>query len=159
MNDSYSINYISSGYNWRISSITASLGISQIQKLDKIIKKRQDNAHEISSKLSKSSEIIVPNPPNGFEHIYQLYSIRLRNKEIRDNLHEHLTKKRIFSKVYFKPVHLYPFYQNLHGDDIPKLPKTVEIYDQILTLPFYPNMISEEKDYLTSSVLDFFEDN
>jgi len=158
-NDPSSANYISLGYNWRMSSITASLGISQIQKLDKIIKKRQDNAHEISSKLSKSSEIIVPNPPNGFEHIYQLYSIRLRNKEIRDNLHEHLTKKRIFSKVYFKPVHLYPFYQNLYGDDIPKLPKTMEIYDQILTLPLYPNMTSEEKDYLTSSVLDFFEDN
>tara|TARA_B110000438_G_C15322077_1_gene439956 strand:+ start:292 stop:558 length:267 start_codon:yes stop_codon:yes gene_type:complete len=88
-----------------------------------------------------------------------MYAIRLRNKEIRDNLHKHLIKKRISSKVYFKPVHLYPFYQNLHGDDIPKLPKTVEIYDQILTLPFYPNMISEEKDYLTSCVLDFFEDS
>ena len=158
-NDPSSANYISLGYNWRMSSITASLGISQIQKLDKIIKKRQDNAHEISSKLSKSSEIIVPNPPNGFEHIYQLYSIRLRNKLIRDNLHEHLTKKRIFSKVYFKPVHLYPFYQNLYGDNIPKLPKTMEIYDQILTLPLYPNMTSEEKDYLTSCILDFFEDN
>jgi len=142
-----------------MSSITASLGISQIQKLDKIIKKRQDNAHDFFPKLSKSSEIIVPNLPNGFEHIYQMYAIRLRNKEIRDNLHEHLTKKRIFSKVYFKPVHLYPFYQNLHGNDIPKLPKTMEIYDQILTLPLYPNMTSEEKDYLTSSVLDFFEDN
>jgi len=158
-NDPSSANYISLGYNWRMSSITASLGISQIHKLDKIIKKRQDNAHEISSKLSKSSEIIVPNPPNGFEHIYQLYSIRLRNKLIRDNLHEHLTKKRIFSKVYFKPVHLYPFYQNLYGDNIPKLPKTMEIYDQILTLPLYPNMTSEEKDYLTSCILDFFEDN
>ena len=158
-NDPSSANYISLGYNWRMSSITASLGISQIHKLDKIIKKRQDNAHEISSKLSKSSEIIVPNPPNGFEHIYQLYSIRLRNKLIRDNLHEHLTKKRIFSKVYFKPVHLYPFYQNFHGDDIRKLPKTMEIYDQILRLPLYTNMTSEEKDYLTSSVLDFFEDN
>tara|TARA_B110000467_G_C18321490_1_gene485625 strand:- start:993 stop:1232 length:240 start_codon:yes stop_codon:yes gene_type:complete len=39
-NDPYSINYISLGYNWRMSSITASLGISKIQKLDKIIKKK-----------------------------------------------------------------------------------------------------------------------
>ena len=35
--------YVDIGYNWRMSSITASLGISQMNKLEKIIKKRQDN--------------------------------------------------------------------------------------------------------------------
>ena len=36
-------NYEMPGYNWRMSSITATLGISQIQKLDKLIKMRQEN--------------------------------------------------------------------------------------------------------------------
>jgi len=45
-------NYIELGYNWRMSSITAALGISQLNKLDKIIRMRQENARFISSKLS-----------------------------------------------------------------------------------------------------------
>lgn len=149
--------YISPGYNWRMSSITASLGLSQIHKLDKIIKKRQNNAKEISSKLSKSTEIIVPNIPNGFEHIFQMYTIRLHTKEIRNKLQSHLTEKRIFSKIYFKPIHLYPFYEKLDKKNLVKMPVTMKIYDQVLTLPLYPNMTNEEKDYLTSSVLEFFE--
>jgi len=158
-NDPSFSNYISLGYNWRMSSITATLGISQIKKLDKIIKKRQNNANEISSRLSKCEKIKVPTPPDGFDHIFQMYNIVLPNKEIRNSLHEYLSEKRIFSKVYFKPVHLYPFYQNLYHENIPKLPKTMQIYDQILTLPLYPNMTSEEKEYLTSNVLEFFENN
>jgi len=158
-NDPSSSNYLSLGYNWRMSSITATIGISQIQKLDKIIKKRQENANEISSKLSVCKEIKVPTTPKDFEHIYQMYTIRLPNKEIRDGLQAHLTEKRIFSKVYFKPIHLYPFYQNLKNQNNFELSKTMEIYDQVLTLPLYPNMTNEEKDYLTSSVLEFFEEN
>ncbi len=151
-------NYRSIGYNWRMSSITAALGISQIKKLDKIIKKRKDNAHEISSKLSKYKEIKVPNPPSGFEHIYQMYTIRLPNKEIRDRLQNHLTKKRIFSKVYFKPVHLYHFYQKFNNGDV-DLSKTMQLFDQVLTLPLYPNMTKEEKEYLISNIVEFFETN
>jgi len=158
-NDPSSSNYLSLGYNWRMSSITATIGISQIQKLDKIIKKRQDNANEISLKLSACKEIKVPTATKEFEHIYQMYTIRLPNKEIRDGLQAHLTEKRIFSKVYFKPIHLYSFYQNLKNQNNFELPKTMEIYDQVLTLPLYPNMTNEEKDYLTSNVLEFFEDN
>ena len=41
-------NYEMLGYNWRMSSITATLGISQIHKLDKLIKMRQENAKYIS---------------------------------------------------------------------------------------------------------------
>ena len=137
-----------------MSSITATLGISQIKKLDKIIKNRQNNASEISLKLSKCDEITVPHPPDNFEHIYQMYTIRLPNKKIRNDLQNYLTEKRIFSKIYFKPIHLYPFYQNSNP---PNLPKTMEIYDQVLTLPLYPNMTEEEKDYLTSCILEFFE--
>ena len=61
-----------------------------------------------------------------------------------------------FSKIYFKPVHLYPFYENLNIEKS-NLPKTMKIYDQVLTLPLYPNMTSEEKEYLTSNILSFFE--
>jgi len=145
------------GYNWRMSSLTAALGISQLVKLDKLIKMRQDNAKEISSKLSKFSQIKVPSPSVGFNHIYQMYTIRLLNKEIRDKLQKFLVKKRIFSKVYFQPIHLTPFYMKQFGTQKGMLPKTEEVSDQILTLPLYPNMTQEEKHYLTDSISEFFE--
>ena len=55
--------YLDLGYNWRMSSITAALGISQLKKLDKIIKMRQENARYLSSRLSKHAQINIPKPP------------------------------------------------------------------------------------------------
>src|SRR3972149_2556291 len=156
-NNTQESTYLQLGYNWRMSSITAALGISQINKLDKIIKMRQANAKYISEKLSKHNEITIPNIPEGFIHIFQMYSIRLPNKKIRDKLQSFLEKKAIFSKVYFKPIHLTSFYQKLFRKKPITLPKTEMISEQILTLPLYPNMTKEEKEYLTSSISEFFE--
>lgn len=151
-------NYVQLGYNWRMSTITAALGISQIQKLDKIIKMRQENAYYISSRINKINEITVPNPPENYDHIYQMYSIKLKEKSIRDNLQEFLTEKRIFSKVYFTPIHLTEYYRKQLGYK-ESLPVTNDISERILTLPMYPNMTSEEKSYLVNSILEFFDIN
>lgn len=151
--------YVTIGYNWRMSSFTAALGISQISKLDRIISMRQQNAKYLSSRLSKFSQIQIPTPPSDYDHIYQMYTIRLKDKTIRDALHNFLIHKRIFSKVYFNPIHLTSFYMEKFVTSKGLLPITERISEQVLTLPMYPNMTSEEKDYLISSISEFFESN
>lgn len=149
--------YVGVGYNWRMSSLTAALGLSQLNKLDKIINKRQQIAHYFSSHLKKYPDISIPNVPEGYEHIYQMYTIRLKNMKIRNKLHKFLTAKRIFSKVYFQPIHLTLFYKNKFGYNEGSLPITEKISEQVLTLPIYSNMKPEEKKYIIESISEFFE--
>lgn len=149
--------YVGLGYNWRMSSITAALGISQLQKLDKIIKKRRINAEYLNSRLKTHDQIKVPIPPSGYEHIYQMYTIELDNKNTRDNLQKFLTQKQIFSKVYFSPIHQTSFYKQKFPQASESLPITNQISEKVLTLPLYPNMENEEKDYLIQSIHEFFE--
>jgi len=154
-NNPSSSQYVGLGYNWRMSTLTAALGLSQLQKLDKIIKMRKENARFLSERLSKISQITVPNPPSGHEHIYQMYTIRLENEKMRDDLHNFLTQKEIFSKVYFYPIHKTQFYNKYNINN--KLHVTEMIASQVLTIPLYPNMTNEEKEYLSNSILEFFE--
>ena len=149
--------YLMTGYNWRMSSITAALGISQIKKLDKIIRMRQQNAKYLNSRLAKFNEIKTPITPNGYEHIYQMYTIRVPNIKFRDELHDFLTKKKIFSKVYFTPIHKTKFYEDNIKIKSNMLTTTEKIANEILTLPLYPNMLSEELDYLIDSISEFIE--
>ena len=149
--------YTQLGYNWRMSSITACLGITQLAKLDKIIKKRQDNAKYISSRICKHKKIKVPSSPKDFEHIYQMYTIRLVDKKTRNELHDYLTRKQIFSKVYFNPIHQTQYYKEKFPIMHNSLPITEKIADEILTLPMYPNMTLDEKNYLIESISEFFE--
>ena len=150
-------NYEILGYNWRMSTITAALGISQIQKLDRLIKLRKENAKYITERISKFQEITPPNVPEGHEHIYQMYTIRLKNQKLRDGLHDFLIKKRIFSKIYFSPIHTTSFYKRKFPTDNTLLPITEKISEEVLTLPMYPNMTNEEKNLLIDSISEFFE--
>ena len=50
------------------------------------------------------------------------------------------------------------FYKNQKKNTKEFLPITEKISNTILTIPLYPNMTMEEKDYLTNSILEFFED-
>ena len=148
-------NYISLGYNWRMSSMTAALGISQLSKLDKLISKRRKNAQYLSSKLNKHSKIILPFDYKNHKSVFQLFSIRVTDN-LRDNLMAFLTNKGIMSKIFFEPVHLSKFYAKNMNKKI-SLPKTEKISQQVLTLPMYPSLTKDDMNFISDSIDEFME--
>lgn len=148
------MDYLSLGYNFRMSNITAALGIAQLNKVDKIIDMRRRNAELMSQKLSNIKEIIPPEPPNGFHHVYQMYTIRVGDG-LRDKLMEYLTERGIMTKVNFFPVHLSYFYRNELKYDC-QLAVTEDISRQILTLPMYPALREKEIQYIAKEIAKFF---
>jgi len=149
--------YVTMGYNWRMSSMTAALGISQLGKIEKLINLRCKNATYLSSRLKKLTGITVPMEPMGHRHAYQLYSILLPNSGFRNGLMNHLAKKSIMSKVFFDPIHLSSFYNNKKYGKKLKLKITESISQRILTLPMYPGLKKEDLDYICDSIKEFIE--
>ena len=153
------MDYVTLGYNFRMSDITAALGIAQLKKVDKIINMRRENAAKLSQKLRKIAGIDVPNPPDGFQHVYQLYTIRLKEGlGKRDALQTHLAKKRIMAKIYFPPVHLTHFYKKRLGHNL-KLPVTEKLSEEVLSLPMYPSLTEEETSCIADEIADLFSVN
>ena len=148
--------YVTLGYNFRMSDITAALGIAQLNKIDKIIAMRRKNADSMSAKLSEIPEIEPPHSPEGFFHVYQMYTAKVRGgQQDRDALSDYLGGKGIMTKVYFSPVHFTHFYESVLGYAC-KLPITEEISRKVLTLPMYPSLTEEEINYITDEVIRFF---
>ena len=149
-------NYTSIGYNWRMSSITAALGNSQFNKIDKILRLRKKYARIYDQQFKKIEQITTPFVSDNEEHVYQLYTIRLENQKIRNKLQQYLTKKRIMTKIFFDPIHLSNFYKKL-GYQKNQLPVTQKISKTILSLPIFPGLKKEEISYVCNSVKEFFE--
>lgn len=147
--------YVSLGYNFRMSNITAALGISQLDKLDRLIELRRKNALAMSERLSKVGQITAPTAPHGFYHVYQMYTIAVKNG-LRDSLMQHLSEEGISTKVNFTPVHQTYLYSNELEYDC-QLSVTENMAQQVLTLPMYPTLASEEIDCIASAVEEFFE--
>ncbi len=148
------MDYITLGYNFRMSNISAALGISQIKKVEKIISLRRKNADYMTKSLAKIDEIFIPKPPKDFFHVYQMYTIRVKNGK-RDALKEYLEKKGIMTKVYFDPIHKTRFYRKLGYKD--KLTVTEMLSSEVLTLPMYAKMTIDEMNYIIEEIQNFFD--
>lgn len=150
------LDYIQLGYNFRMSNITAALGVAQMDKLDKIISIRQKNADYLSKAIKKAGGAVkTPDPAKGRFHLFQMYTIESDN---RDALMKYLGDAGIMAKVYFPPAHLSHFYKNVLKYS-PSLPMTEALANRCLTLPMYPQLTKGEMDYMARKIGEFRQDD
>jgi len=131
-------------HSWHLSTIQSALGLTQFKKLDKLLAKRRQNAHYLSNKmyrLHSIGKIRLPYIPEGSTHSYQFYTIRVESG--RDALKGYLEEKGIDTKVYFPAMH--------------PLPIAEKVASQVLTLPMYSGLKTEEMDYIAEAVREFVE--
>jgi perosamine synthetase len=154
------LDYVTLGYNFRLSNISAALGIAQINKVDQIIQMRRLKATGLNRELSSLKGISCPQMPNDYYSVYQMYSVRVTNSEgfSRNKLMQRLENNGIMTKVNFFPVHLTKFYRDRFGYQAGILPVTEAVSDQILTLPLYPTLTEEEIRYIGRQIADYFSD-
>lgn len=151
------LDHIKLGYNFRMSDMVAALGVSQLKKVEKIIQMRRENAQYLEERLKTIEQITVSNSLDGYFHVYQLFTIRIKKGELRDNLIKYLNEKGIMTKVYFEPIHLTRFYKREFGYKGGELPITEKISEQALTLPLYPTLTKQEMDYIFEMINNFFK--
>lgn len=75
---------------------------------------------------------------------------------MRDGLRHHLSACGINCRVYYpRPLHLQPCFAGL-GYDKGGLPFAEEASGQVLSLPIFPEMTTQEQDEVIACVTDFF---
>jgi perosamine synthetase len=147
------MDYITLGYNFRMSSMTAALGRSQLRKVEKIISTRRADAEYYIKKLSNEIPgCVIASPPRDYYPVYQLFSVQVKQ---RDALMHYLEKEQIMTKVYFSPVHKTHYYKNIMKIDA-RLPRTESVADTIISLPFYPGISGEEIDCVVAAMKNFY---
>lgn len=127
------------GYNYRITDFQCALGSSQLKKLDQWIEKRNALAQSYDAALAGTA--IRPLTKHAHVlHAYHLYVVRTPD---RDNTFKRLREAGIGANVHYIPVHLHPYYQNL-GYKKGSCPVAEAAYTEILTLPLWPGMVTED---------------
>lgn len=134
------------GSNFRMSEISAAVGIEQLKHLDSWIGRRRKIASLYDKLLPE--EIVKPVEYPKRKSVYHLYVIRT---EKRDELGQFLWQSQIETGIHYPvPIHKQPIFSvDLH------LPRTEEICQQVLSLPMYPALKDEEVEYICHRISDF----
>jgi len=145
------------GYNYRLDEIRSALGISQLQKLTMLNKKRLGAFHYYNKGLKNIPGVIVPNKKNFENNSCHLYIIRITSdaKISRDRLFYGLQKKGIGSSVHYKPLHKFTLFRK-KGISRNSLSVSKRIYKEILSLPMYPQLTRHSQDYVIKSIKNIF---
>ena len=132
------------GYNYRMTDISASIGLVQLNKLGEFTKKRQSNAEYLSRGLKGIDGITVPIMRRNCEHVFHQYTIRAKD---RDELVKTLNEKGVGTGIYYPvPTHKQPFYQELGYND--SLPESEKAAGEVVSLPVHPSVTQNELDYI-----------
>jgi len=148
--------YVTLGYNWRMPTILAALGLSQLKRIDQTIKCRQEKAqwyHEQLMRLKLNKDVSCPYVDSErYNHVCQKYTLQVKK---RDDLQRFLKSKGIQTRAYFGlPVHLTKFYRD-DGCKEGMLPNTESLAKKVLSLPIYPNLSRQEIVYIVESIREF----
>jgi len=145
-NASHYYEMVDLGYNYRIPDVLCALGISQMNKIDKFIKRRQEIAKSYDENFKSLGNFLVPLTQQ-FESAYHIYVIKLKLQNLkvnRDTIFKALKAEGIGVNVHYMPIHLHPYYKNNVGTFEGMMPIAENVYKQIITLPIFPLMT--EKD-------------
>lgn len=151
------------GGNFRLDAIQAAVLNIKLEYLDAWSAARRDNAAFYDeafagSGLTARGDITLPVPVWKKEigtnfHIYNQYTVRCRR---RDELQAHLKFKGIGTEIYYPlPLHLQECFSALgyrKGD----FPESEKAADEALSLPVYPELRGEQKEYVVESVTEFY---
>ncbi len=146
------------GYNFRMSDIQAALGINQLKRINKMLKRRNNIAKVYKKKLN--------NLPLGFQQIsknfyssYHLFIIKLLtdNKNLHKKLFIFLRKNNIFVNLHYMPLHLNPYYKKF-GYKKGNFPNSEDYGEKALSIPIFPDLKIREQFKVINLLKRFFNE-
>lgn len=124
------------GYNHRIDTIQAAILRIKLRHLSEWNERRRKVADQYED-LLKSLDIIGPKVRSNAQHVFYVYTIRVKN---RDEFQRKLKEKGIETQIYYPiPLHLQPAYKSL-GYKTGDFPITERISGEILSIPLWPEI-------------------
>lgn len=144
------------GFNYRITDFQCALGISQLAKLNKFIKKRRELAGVYNRELSRIECFDLFVEKKDVKSAWHLYPLRLKNMNKvnvnRNKLFDNLRRDGIGVQVHYIPVYFQPYYREL-GYKKGLCPNAERFYQREISIPLYQDMTQKEISYVINKLI------
>lgn len=143
---SFDYDVVDLGYNYRMTEISAVLGLEQLNKLLPNNRKRKSLYQIYVKNLKHVNELFIPFQEYPRNSAYHLFSILLDKKINRKVFMQKLKQKGIQTSIHYIPVHQLSYYRRNFPLKRGALPTSEEIGKREVSLPLHPRM--SQKDVL-----------
>ena len=139
------------GYNYRLSDVQAALGVSQINRLEKFLKKRKLIAKFYDEIFSDNKKFQIPKVKKNFSHSYHLYPLLVNFKKVglsKKEIFKQFLKYNIRLQVHYIPVNTQPYYKKKFGFIKKNFMNSINFYNKEISLPIYNDLKINELNHI-----------
>ena len=140
------------GYNYRMSDLHASLGLSQLRRIGDFLKIRKEI---VLYYIDKLKSFPLSTPPYSADSAWHLFVCQTKNGDARKKLYEFLKNRNIHAGVHYRPIYQNTYFKKL-GFNSTDFPNAENYYSRSISLPLYPDISIEQLDYIISKFIEFF---
>lgn len=146
------------GFKYNMTDIQASLGLTQLEKLDRFNERRKELV-AIYDELFKGIDEVRPigRPAYPHKHTHHLYIVQVDIDKVgmsRDEFVEQLKARNIGVGIHFRAAHLHEYYAKQGRYPRGSLPNTERASDRIMSLPLFTNMTEDDVRDVVSAIKD-----
>ena len=137
------------GHNFRLSDVAASLGISQLNKLESFLTSRAKIARIYDSAFKGESKFRTLQIPQNIKPTYHLYPILLDSALFKHKkaIFRALLEAQLGVQVHYKPLYKFAPYKN-HAP----LANTEDFYNAEISIPCHQKMSENDADFVISTL-------
>jgi perosamine synthetase len=139
----YQINTI--GYKMHMNDLTASLGLAQLERLDDLNSKRKHRVLEYLYELKDLEWLTLP----AYDSSSSWHLFYVRIKTDRKKFIDYMLAHGVSAGVHYKPLNQYPMFPQT------ELPVTDKIWQELVTLPLFPDMTDGEFNQITTAIKNY----
>ena len=135
------------GFNYRLTEFQSALGISQLDKLEKFIKRRNQIAKIYDEGFREEENITIPEKNLNIRHSYHLYPLKINFKNLGINkikFFKYMSKKNINFQVHYIPIHYHKYYQKKFNLKKGMFPICENFFKEEVSLPIFYSLKNKD---------------
>lgn len=138
------------GYNYRMTNICAAIGLSQIEQVEPILKRKKEIANLYREELQECPLIFQNTQSNGVTSNW-LISILSKDRKVRDDLSIYLRKSGVETRPLFYPANTMPMFNSKASFAVAN-----NLSDRGVNLPSYPDLSNKDIVQISGYIRKFF---
>lgn len=146
------------GFNYRMTSLQAAVGLAQVERLEAFVRSRRENAARYTARLRAIPGLSLPVERPWGKNVYWMYGVVVEDAFglSRDELRRRLARRGIETRTFFIPIHVQPVYYEMFRGQ--RFPVAEDLCRRGLYLPSGATLTAEEIAYVCDAVAEAREE-
>ncbi|UJF35501.1 DegT/DnrJ/EryC1/StrS family aminotransferase [Paenibacillus hexagrammi] len=136
------------GYKYNMNDLMASIGLAQLEKLDRMNRRREAILQQYLTGLQQNTDVRSAVPYVLQDSSYWAFVVRVRD---RDRFIVHMKEREVATGVHYMPLTMHPLFRPY----VSETPTALSIWRELVTLPLFPDLTDEQVEYVLSVIHDY----